>query len=101
MADVQISQLSEEYIKIGVTVAGGKDPTADVVQIAITPAGAQPSTWVPAVWENDAGVYYAKILVGPGSTIGTLGTGRHQVWVKITDNLEIPVLRSLDTLTVF
>lgn len=100
MANVTLSTLSLEKLKVRVT-AGGADPTQDTVQMAVTLQGAEPSVWSAASWTSVNGVYYATVLVGPGSSLGSLAVGTYSVWVKVTDTPEVPVLKSPDTLTVF
>jgi hypothetical protein len=50
--------------------------------------------WKTAAWETDStttpATYYARLLVGPGGTAYQAGT--YDVYVKVTDNPEIPVL---------
>lgn len=104
---LEISSLSKEYVKVPVaaTVNGVLiNPTADAVQFAFMPLGASPASgdFKSASWET-AGtspnvVYYARCLVGPGGTV-TLAAGVYVVWVKVTDNPEIPV-KQAGTLTV-
>ena len=99
MANLLVSALSLE--KISVAIAATANPTADTVQMAVAPNYTNPTTWAPASWVTVAGVYYATVLIGPGSTIGALAVGQYQVWVKVTDSPEVPVLKSADTLTIF
>jgi hypothetical protein len=63
----------------------------------------QTSDFVHAIWSGTAGLKGRAIiscLVGPGGTF-TSGVAGHiyQIYVKITDNPEVPVLKS-DTLTL-
>ena len=98
---VGISQLSTEYVLIPVqaTKAGvSYNPTGDTVQFAFMPTPtALPgvSDWVAGSWDTDTTnviyPYIAKCLVGP-SGVKTLGTGTYVIYLKITDNPEIPVL---------
>jgi hypothetical protein len=99
--DLEISTQSRPYIKVPVTakLAGVVlNPTSDVVQMAFSLVGSDPSTWYAAVWETDSTTtpptYLARILVGPGGATGALALGTYNIWVKVTDNPEIPVLRS-------
>jgi len=100
------SALSLQYVGCYVTPTDrpGYDPTADTVQFAFTAQGAVPAVgdWKTGSWETVTGPptqYKAKCLVGPGGTI-ELAKGVYEVWVKITDNPEQPVL-TVDTLTIF
>jgi hypothetical protein len=79
---------------INATKAGGVyNPTSDVVEMAFKTGGQPPgnSDWQTAEWDTVNGQYVAKCLVGPGGTI-QLTVGSYTVYVKITDNPEIPVL---------
>jgi hypothetical protein len=80
------------------TLAGAPyDPAGDTVQMAFMPAATQvpqAGDWQAARWDaDDANLIYpyvASCLVGPGGTI-QLGIGTYIIYVKITDNPEIPV----------
>jgi len=90
------------------TLAGASyNPTADTVQMAFMPQPTQvpqPSDWQSALWatvtSNIVYPYAAYCLVGPGGTI-TLGIGTYVVYVKITDNPEIPIRRSQLQLEIY
>lgn len=89
---------SLQYVKVKVTatVSGAAyDPTSDTVKMAFTAIDTNPVSgdWNTADWETIGSNYYARCLVGPTGTI-TLAAGTYVVWVKITDNPEIPILRS-------
>lgn len=96
-----MSHLSTEYVNVPVSVtkAGQSyNPTSDTVQFAFMPTPTQVpqvSDWVSGIWETDSTnilyPYLAQCLVGPAGTI-TLGTGNYIVYIKITDNPEVPVL---------
>lgn len=103
-----LSHLSTEYILIPVAATNAGvpyNPTSDTVQFAFMPTAVQqPVTadWVNGAWEtvptNFIYPYNAKCLVGPtGST--ALTTGDYVVYLKITDNPEIPV-RACAQLTI-
>jgi hypothetical protein len=98
---ITLSHLSTEYVQIPVsaTVAGQPhDPTSDTVQFAFLAsqtASPQPADWVAASWStaSDAAYpYTAQCLVGPGAGAAiSLAVGSYVIWLKITDNPEIPV----------
>lgn len=98
---IGLNHLATEYVIIPVTatkLGAAYNPTADVVQFAFMPTPTQVpqvSDWVAASWETDATnvlyPYAARCLVGPSGTI-TLGIGSYVIYIKITDNPEIPVL---------
>ncbi len=100
-APIGMSQLATMYVFIpfNVTKSGVPyNPTGDTVQFAFMPTPTQVpqvSDWVSGSWDTDTTSvlypYSAKCLVGPAGTI-TLGIGTYIIYVKITDNPEIPVL---------
>lgn len=94
------SVLSTAYVQIPVTAygtAGAYDPTGDAVQFAFTPLtypGGSPSTWITGSWATFPGpAYWAQCLVGPGTGGTALSIGTWQLWLKITDSPEVPVLQ--------
>ena len=94
IADLQVSSLSKQYVTVPVAeVITGGDPTSDNVALAFPAVGSEPSAFVAGQWVTEAGVYYAQALVGPG-TSAILPVGYYDVYVKVTDSPEVPVLRS-------
>ena len=92
-----ISRLSTEFVIVPVNaVFDGQtyNPTQDFVQFAFTIGyGVTPVTWYPGSWDVNAiqGIWYnAKCLVG-GTNGVPLTPGTYTVWIKITDNPEVPV----------
>lgn len=95
-ADIQIPTSSLQYVKFPITaeVAGvDYDPTDDIVELAFITVGTQPSSgdWLTGSWETIATVPYARVLIGPGGTRQLAG-GFYDVYVRITDNPERPVI---------
>lgn len=99
-ADLSLSHLSTEYILVPLqaTKAGvAYNPSADVVQFAFMPTPTQVpgvSDWVNGLWESSGNIIYpynAKCLVGPSGATA-LTNGSYSVYVKVTDNPEVPVL---------
>ena len=98
---VGMSQLSTQYVFIPVqaTKSGvAYNPTGDSVQFAFAASATyvpQSGDWVAGSWDtNTTSVLYpysAKCLVGPAGTTNP-GIGRYYMYLKITDNPEIPVL---------
>jgi hypothetical protein len=98
---IGMSRLSTQYVFIPVqaTKSGTPyNPTGDSVQFAFMAQATQVpglTDWVAASWDtNTTSVLYpysAKCLVGPSGTV-TLGLGSYYMYLKITDNPEIPVL---------
>lgn len=80
-----------EYVRVTVS-EGGVDITGDDVQLAFVVEGTAPVEldWEDADWEVGGPPYVASILVGPGGVL-ELTEGKYEVWVRVTDNPEIPV----------
>jgi hypothetical protein len=102
MNSLSQSVLSTNFIQILVTTksASTYNPTVDTVQMAFAPA-TYPETpptsgsWVTATWVTFPGpAYWAECLVGPASGGTALSLGSYQVWLKIIDSPEAPVLQS-------
>ncbi len=102
LATIGISQLSLQYVGVPVkaaTLAGQPfDPTGDAVRMAFMPTATQvpqPADWQSAVWSAVPSSliypYAAYCLVGPGGTV-TLGLGTYVLYLKVTDDPEIPVI---------
>ena len=94
------SVLSTAYVQVPVTAfgtAGTYNPTGDAVQFAFTPVTfpvTSPSAWATGVWAVFPGpAYWAQCLVGPGSGGTALPVGTYQVWLKVSDDPEVPVLQ--------
>ena len=98
---ISVSHLSLQYVSVPLTVTtldgAPYDPTGDVVQMAFMPTATQvpqDSDWQTAEWSTDTSnliyPYAANCLIGPGGTI-TLGIGTYVIYLRITDNPEIPV----------
>lgn len=59
-----------------------------LVSIAIT-ASSSPQSWMGAQWVGDAGKYRAaRVLLD-----GTLAKGRYNVFARITDHPEAPIIK--------
>ena len=93
-----VPALSLEYIRVRISAQKNGvviNPTSDAVQMSFPAQGAAPSAWNVGSWEtatvNGSTEYYARCLVGPGGTV-TLTAGKYDIWVKITDSPEIPVI---------
>lgn len=88
------SALSTEYIRIpvSVTVHGSPyNPTSDPVSFAFVTSGSPGSSdWHTGSWDTVAGAYFALCLVGPGAGGVPLAAGNYLIWLRITDNPEIP-----------
>lgn len=75
------------------------NPTSKTVQLAFPVSGQAPATWVDGTWETTPSQYLARALVGPGGAI-QLDPGTYDVYVKITDDPEIPVVAAQGELEV-
>jgi hypothetical protein len=98
IADIVCPSASKQYIKIPVTATVNGivvDPESDSVAFACVAPGVAPASgdFVAGSWETISGRYYARVLIGPGTSL-ELVTGLYEIFVKITDNPEIPVLDS-------
>jgi len=95
---ITLSVLSLQYVKTSVQARVNGvviNPTNDAVQFAFPAPGVNPvpGDFKVGSWETTTGgAYYARCLVGPGGTVA-LTVGTYDVWVKVTDNPEIPVAR--------
>ena len=96
-----MSHLSLDYVTVPVaaTQAGAAyNPSPDTVQFAFMPTPTQVpqnADWQTGSWDTVPTSilfpYQAKCLVGPSGTI-TLGIGSYEVYIKIADSPEVPVL---------
>lgn len=93
IADLQISSASRQYVRVPITEASGGNPTGDTVTLAFPSPNSEPVTFYTGSWLTASGVYFAQCLVGPGGTV-VLPVGFYDVYVKIGDNPEVPVLLS-------
>ena len=99
---IGMSRLSTQYVFIPVqaTKSGvAYNPTSDSVQFAFMPQATQVpgnTDWVAGSWDTDTSSilfpYSAKCLVGPSGGVINPGLGTYYMYLKITDNPEIPVL---------
>ena len=91
------SVLSTEMISVEVifTVNGvPADPRGDAVTFAFKPPGQAPASgdWIAGSWDPDGPPYLAQIVTGPApGAAAVLPGGVWSIWLKVTDNPEIPV----------
>lgn len=94
---VTISSLSTEYVQILVeATANGVpvNPSSDQVTFAFIAGTTNPQAgdWKTGSWDTDTqGDYLAQCLIGPDGGTITLTPGAYYVWIKITDNPEVPI----------
>lgn len=94
------SAASTQYVQVQVlAVSGGEayDPTGDSVSMAFIPSASPLSPasgqWNTGSWQTDPdGSHWAQALVGPANGGLTLGTGSYVVWIRVTDDPEVPAL---------
>ncbi len=94
---LRLQRDSLEYVRVPIaaTEAGTTvNPTGDAVALAAPAAGQPPVTYVAGSWEtatiNGVTTYYARALFGTGGL--DLAVGFYDLYVKITDSPEIPVI---------
>lgn len=99
VADLSVPVGSKQYVRVPVEDITGADPTSDVVEMSFPRIGVDPTTFVTGSWMTISGVHYARCMIGPG-TSAILTVGYYDVYVKVSDNPEVPVLYA-GTLEVF
>lgn len=89
MARTSIDRDSVEYVKIPVTSPPSVSLGTQTVEVAITDPVNRPeeADWNSAEWHDDKTV---RFLIGPGAF--PLAEGTHRVWLRLTDEPEVPVL---------
>lgn len=106
---LRISAQSKEYVRVPISAyeAGSLvNPTGDAIDMAFT-TGAAPAggDWKTASWETDSSTtpttYYARLAVGPGGSITLIAGTFYTVWVRVTDNPEIPIIRAPGLVEVY
>lgn len=82
-----IDRDSKEYLHVPITTPQESDLSA--VQLAVVTSPTRPATddWTNATWNETA--REAVLLVGPYTDPGVMG-----VWVRVTDNPEVPVFQA-------
>ena len=94
---ISISVLSTQYVQLPVTATldgAPYNPAGDPVSFAFTPVGRKPAAgdWNGGTWVTlPSGAYMAQILVGPANFGIALPVGSYQIWLRVTDNPEVPV----------
>ena len=87
MTEVEIPEGSVEYLFADVTA----DQTLDAQPVEIgVGRTVDTAAWEAATWLGDAGTTRtARILLD-----GTLEVGKHLVFVRVTDNPEVPIVKA-------
>lgn len=106
--DIEIPFGGRNYVLVPVIVDDGQtDPTDDVVEMQFLSSGApEEADWIASDWltviEGGATVHKARCLVGttPEPGDATLDRGTYRCWVRVTDNPEIPILRTRNRLVI-
>lgn len=86
---------SREYVTTTVGAPAGVTVENYDVEIAIVArnAAVEEGDWNTAAWEpGSPGV--ARLLVGPGSSLGALVPGAYSIWVRLDTGVEEPVRRA-------
>lgn len=99
LIDLSVPVASKQYVRVPISEATGADPTNNAVTMAFPETGTDPATFYTSDWVTISGIYYARCLVGPGSA-AVLAIGFYDVYVKVNDVPELPVLFS-GTMEVF
>ncbi|CRK59092.1 hypothetical protein [Alloactinosynnema sp. L-07] len=86
---MRISSQATEYLRALVTVDGATPPPSDLVHFAFLAAGwpVPSTTWHVGAWVDGK----ARILVGPGAGGLVVPLGSYRVFLRVTDNPEIPI----------
>jgi hypothetical protein len=84
---IRISSLTKEYVRIPVAAreAGAVvNPTGLPVQLAFVGPNTEPveGDWKTGTWETDGPNYFARVVVGPGTTL-ILADGVYAAWIRI------------------
>lgn len=89
----RISSLSKEYVIVQVdTSPGGQTLSIGTASVEFAfPASGEPLTWFTGEWQTVSQQNYARVLVGPGSTVGVLPDGVYTVWIRVSQNPETVV----------
>ena len=93
-------RLEKESIEqMETTVTSTVDPTEDVVSWSFPLHGVRPTVWHAGTWQTATGSAGAYSAVAVSPTVGATGAtvvltaGTYGVYLKITDNPEVPVRR--------
>lgn len=108
---MRYSILTKQHVKVGVrfmSEGAEVDISTDPVSLAFPVYGVDPVAldWLTSDWEVVANPavgnykYLARTLIGPGSA-KTLPVGLYDVWVKVTDNPESPVIQATGMLEIY
>jgi hypothetical protein len=101
---MRISELSLQYVKVRLDVYQAgllTDTTTAPVAFSFVEPGTAPVEWNDGDWEAYGDKQFARVMVGPGSDVGSLSAGSWDVYLKVTTSPEIPVFRVPDTLQVY
>lgn len=99
LIDLKVPVASKQYVRVPISEATGADPTGNAVSLAFPTIGVDPATFYTGSWVTISGIYFARCLIGPGSS-AVLPIGYFDVYVQVQDSPETPVLYS-GTLEIF
>lgn len=83
---------STEFIEVIVSTTDNINPTSDPVEFAFEPPSEgipEPGDWGPGTWASTSSPYVARAQ--PGAAPFVLTDGIYQVFIRITDNPEVPI----------
>lgn len=88
--------MSREYLPVQIVAeknGNTYNPTGDTVQIAVPVKNVEPVSgdWINGGWTTEGTNYFARVVIGPGGD-KVLTPGTYDVYVKITDSPEVPVI---------
>lgn len=82
MSLMSLPRESLEYVTFGVTLDGDPVPSTTAVQVSVTPRDERPGMWQsPVIVGTDLAVL-----------VGGYQAGVYRLWVRVTDNPEVPVI---------
>lgn len=90
---------STEYLYVPLTGPDTATLTQSALAVAVTEAGTGPTAWT-AVDGYDATTGIVQFLVGPGTPIGRLTEGIHNVYLRVTSSPETVVVKATSGVTV-
>jgi hypothetical protein len=97
---------SKEYVRVSVLAVNENgaavNPTVDSVALAFIAEGdpvVASSTFIAGTWETDVSdaaspIYYGRVLAGPGAAYIPVAGTNVDVYIKVSDNPEVPIVKA-------